>query len=140
VRDEQVHLTLEAYVNQFVLSMDVKTPSAADIQEFLRRQPLWTGNNVVFAGRIPEASKAAIAAILTRMGATLQEDIDDLTLYLIEGRGVKEEHAKVQEAISRKIERIAAEQFVEQFDTTAVENINADGDVGSNDKPSTTSK
>jgi hypothetical protein len=47
------------------------------------------------------------------------------------------EHAKVQEATNQKIERITAEQFVNDFDT---KNINSDDGVGCNDKPGTTSK
>jgi hypothetical protein len=37
VQDEQVNLALKTYVNQFVLNMDVESPSAANMEEFLRR-------------------------------------------------------------------------------------------------------
>jgi NAD-dependent DNA ligase len=114
VRDEQVRLALETYVNQFILSVDVKPPSVDDIAEILLSQGVWKGGNVVLAGTIAPDSKAKIKAIVERKGGKVQDQVDRFTLFVIDGTGVENGQLKIKDAIRLEKPRVTTEKFLQQ--------------------------
>jgi hypothetical protein len=59
VNNKEISLALKTYVNQFVLSVDIKPPTSADMAEFLGTgsQPEWMGVNAVNSIGVPDVDK-----------------------------------------------------------------------------------
>jgi BRCA1 C Terminus (BRCT) domain len=113
VRDEQVSRALAAHVSQFVLSLDVKPPNAADMAVLLGTQPDWMGKNVVLAGNIPVDSKTVISAILKLKGAEQNKNVNGNTTYLITGTNPAK--VKLDAATKSHIPIVSHIQFVQKY-------------------------
>jgi hypothetical protein len=144
VEDYEIGRTLEKYVNQFVLSVDVIPPKEDDTRALPMAQPVLIRRNVVFAGTVPQEVKDKVIARLEKqLGAKVlvQRAVDETTRIVVWGKGAKNQQQKMVGAYHEKIPLVAAQELQDgnysYFDTST-----SDGDndnAGRTDKDPTES-
>jgi hypothetical protein len=142
VEDYEIGCTLEKYVNQFVLSVDVIPPNEDDTRAFPMAQPVLIRRNVVFAGTVPQEVKDEVIARLEKqLGAKVlvQREVDETTRIVVWGKGAKNHQKKIVGAHHEKIPLVAVQELQDgnylYFDTSDGDNDN----VGRTDKDPTDS-